>query len=103
MNGFLSGAGGIRFSGPDLVGRAALKTRFPVRLPRLNGPSGTYPSRRPFQAGCLRSAMNGALAPRVRKTDLLEQDPFQGPFQVHKRDELSLPGMEQFKDGVSFV
>ena len=26
--------------------------------------SGTYPSRRPFQAGCLRSAMNGALAPR---------------------------------------
>ena len=38
MNGFWSGAGGIGFSGPDLVGREALKTRFPVRLPRLNGP-----------------------------------------------------------------
>ena len=45
----------------------------------------------------------GTCAQRVRKTDLLERDPFQGPFHVHKRDELSLPGVEQFKDGVSFV
>ena len=45
----------------------------------------------------------GTCAQRVRKTDWLERDQFQGPFQVHKRDELSLPGMEQSKDGVSFV
>ena len=38
MNGFRSGASGTGFSGPDLVGREALKTRFPVRLIRLNGP-----------------------------------------------------------------
>ena len=106
MNGFRSGTGDSGILGPDLVGREAIKTRFPVRLPRLNGPRV---ERTPAAAAAVPGRLppfrdeRGTCAQRVRKTDWLERDPFQGPFQVHKRDELSLPGMEQLRRGVSFV
>ena len=48
----------------DLVGRAALKTRFPIRLPRLNGPR-VERTPRGGRSGCLRSDERGTCAQRT--------------------------------------
>ena len=57
-------------AGPYLVGPAALKTRFPVRLPRLNGPrvERTLAAAVPGRLPPFRDE-RGTCAQRVRKTD----------------------------------